>query len=415
MNDFYVYKNRRIFGKISTNRFYRYLGNGSFSEELDLPITWILEDLLPEGIDLEILRMRNPGLSLCSLLSRLQNCVGDYAFSHNLIEDGLLPRGAHVISDYEFGDDVILNIKNSASASLLDASFTPDWDTKERQEFSLSGYQHKFQAYIKNKELIDGYGDLIVKPNNPRFKNIAINEALHTRFFEKFGLGSVFNGCFFDEDRKAYHYLIKRFDFDEHDCRKELVSLHGLNPFKGKASGSLEEALIVLKDRMSDEEKLKTLTFFFVSSLVFHNDLHKKNVSFFVDDDKSLRLAPPYDIINALYYSPMPTQTSLLVNKKRIKVGISDFKPSCEVLNIDYRIARERFIEAFDVYREEYPKLIDRVFMLENVEDKDNFVRALASSHEYSVDLFEKKINGKANFFESIFKIFKKRNDIDLS
>ena len=64
MNDFYVYKNRRIFGKISTNRFYRYIGNGSFSEELDLPITWILEDLLPEGIDCGIPDFR---FALCFL------------------------------------------------------------------------------------------------------------------------------------------------------------------------------------------------------------------------------------------------------------------------------------------------------------------------------------------------------------
>lgn len=412
METFYVYKSRKLCGKVEKNRFFEFDGIG-FSTIPNDKEMWKLEDLLPEGIDLDILKKRNPGNSLGSLIYYLDNSIGDYHFNTKMFKKGLpeIPP-THKMSDYDFNDELVIDVNNRIALNLLYLEIRKDTDFSNTQQFSLSGYQHKFQGFIKNGNIMDDYGDLIIKPNQERYPNLPINETLHTRLFEKFGLGRVINGCIKDNNFQVYHYFIKRFDFNEKNNRKDMVSLHGLNPFKDKYSGTMEDAIVPLANKMDYNEKIKTLNFFFASTLVFHNDLHKKNISFFVEKDGLLTLTPPYDIINPVYYYRDKNQCHLSIGGKLREIKIEDFRKACEILEVDYNDLEISLRETLRIYREEYPNLLTAIEKSNRCVDKMKYVKALKKSYDYIIELHQSDMDAPKNSFS---KIFENKKDDDFT
>lgn len=192
-----------------------------------------------------------------------------------------------------------------------------------------------------------------------------------------------------------------------------MVSLHGLNPFRDKYWGTMEDAIMPLVGKMDYNEKIKTLNFFFASTLVFHNDLHKKNISFFVEKDGLLTLTPPYDIINPIYYYKDLNQCHLSIGGKIREIKIEDFRKACEILEVDYNDLEISLRETLRIYREEYPNLLTAIEKSNQCVDKMKYVKALKKSYDYIIELHQSDMDAPKNSFSKIFEN-KKDDDITL-
>lgn len=182
---------------------------------------------------------------------------------------------------------------------------------------SFSGYQDKFTA---KAEIIDGklnishintekeYGNVIVKPYNKKFFGITQNEFVCMKLANKVGLEvpKVFLIEHPDNRIPIKHLCVKRFDFTdtfpfEKKEMMEFTTLMGLNS-KRKASVKTEE-FFKHAEKCLDKSELEKLgkTYFF-GLLICNGDMHLKNFSVFIMNNKTYQLTPIYDMVNIHVY-----------------------------------------------------------------------------------------------------------------
>ena len=399
-----ILKGGEIFGCIENSKFYIFTaGNFKLSDDLSE-----LLDILPEGYDLDILKAN----FLCDELEffgLLKNTIGDFEFvTDDIYKQRLSPfvqrldnkfdklGGAfsHFNKDVKTNDEYV-NIKITRLSSPKLSNFkeskqvypcelkksikvpenymSPKADLRlDKEIFSLSGYQHKLQAVIKNGDLFLDYGDMILKPPNPSYPFLAINEHLHTSFLRECGFEVPFNAVLWCDEQKDYAFVINRFDIDKNAKKLPQITLNALMKSPDKYAGSLKEIAQFLASRLEESQKIAFVRYLFINALLYNADLHKKNISFIereIEGKKVLLLSPAYDIINiASIKGIKPFACAFSINGRQRKIRIKDFEGTFKALNLAYD--ESLLADIASVYEQKYPLYLEGLKQFSHFDEK---------------------------------------------
>ena len=393
----YIYKQQKPYAKVEKGQYYLFenddyiLANDKISE---------ITDILPEGIDLQIMLNSFNAKNPIELLPYLKNTIGDFDFS--TIENKTNfdePTMSNIILEPKFPN--ILDAKVDIIFSLLHPHFAMDAKQKNIQNLSLSGYQHKLQVNIIDNIIKIGYGDFILKPNHERFFKLPINEHLNVSFMKEFGFEVPFNALAYEKCDKEYHYLIKRFDIDENGNKLPQISLNALmkHTEEEKYKGTIEEISTFLKDRLDSTQKMQFLKFIYANALLYNNDLHKKNIGFIFKDGK-LQLSPVYDILNVYAIETASKfdalgkeQCTLPIKEHKNGIRINYFKQSSKNLGLDFKEVQINLKAIQDIYLEKYPQYVEKINIpIYNIE---RFKAKLLESHKKCLKIAKSEMNNE--------------------
>lgn len=219
-NSIFVFKDKKLYGKIKGQSFYK---NAKNSFMLANECWDELLDLLPQGLDLEIMKNAFGLKDEKELFAYITNTTGDFSFCQTSEYKSKKPKPSTLkTQNFAFPNELELFINIDYSQLYAHSG------TKPNQMLSLSGYQHKLQVMINEKELKEAYGDFILKPASQELSKAAINEHLNTTFLREFGFDVPFNAIIYDSRYGEYSYLIKRFDIGKKGEKRELISLNAL-------------------------------------------------------------------------------------------------------------------------------------------------------------------------------------------
>lgn len=392
--EIYIYKQQKLYGKVERGQYYLFenddyiLANDKVSE---------ITDILPEGIDLQIMLNSFNAKQPIELLPYLKNTIGDFDFSTQADKTHFdKPIMSNIALEPKFPN--ILPCKIDIPPSHLEPSI---YAPNGIQKLSLSGYQHKLQVSIIDNVIKEEYGDFILKPNSERFWDLPINEHLNVSFMKEFGFEVPFNAIVYEEYNKEYHYLIKRFDIDENGNKLPQISLNALMQDKDKYAETIESISTFLKDRLDSTQKMQFLKFIYANALLYNNDLHKKNIGFIFKGNK-LQLSPVYDILNI--YAIKPTskleklgkeQCALSIKGHIDGIQISYFKQSCENLGLDFKEVQINLKEIQDIYIEKYPKYVEKIKTIPHTNDFTYFDKKLLESHKKCLKIAKSEMNNE--------------------
>lgn len=426
----YVYKDNKLYARILKNEYSLYIDKKFISKNDE--IDEIL-DILPEGVDLEIMKRSFNTKNKLELFSYLKNPIGNFKFSKSFKAE---LKEDIVISNLDKKNTFpnILNAKIDIEYESLKADDDLDIKLLNTQRLSISGYQHKLQVSILDNIIAENYSDYILKSAN-EYLNLAVNEHMHMEFMRKLGFEVPFNAIVYDERFDSYHYLIKRFDIDENGKKLPQISLNALMREKNKYSGSIDKVIEFLNNKIDENQKTLFLKFIYANALVFNNDLHKKNISFICKNNK-LEFSPIYDVINVFIIKGKDNnQVALPINGKKANIQISYFKNISEEFGLEFNKIKDELLKIRKTYIEEYPKYIELLNQIPHIYENSKFQKSLMNSYEKNLQTFKMEdknnqnvslslderqnlinqaLNQKDNYKEKMSEIYKKiRNGSD--
>ena len=426
----YVYKDNKLYARILKNEYSLYIDKKFISKNDE--IDEIL-DILPEGVDLEIMKRSFNTKNKLELFSYLKNPIGNFKFSKSFKAE---LKEDIVISNLDKKNTFpnILNAKIDIEYESLKADDDLDIKLLNTQRLSISGYQHKLQVSILDNIIAENYSDYILKSAN-EYLNLAVNEHMHMEFMRKLGFEVPFNAIVYDERFDSYHYLIKRFDIDENGKKIPQISLNALMREKNKYSGSIDKVIEFLNNKIDENQKTLFLKFIYANALVFNNDLHKKNISFIYKNNK-LEFSPIYDVINVFIIKGKDNnQVALPINGKKANIQISYFKNISEEFGLEFNKIKDELLKIRKTYIEEYPKYIELLNQIPHIYENSKFQKSLMNSYEKNLQTFKMEdknnqnvslslderqnlinqaLNQKDNYKEKMSEIYKKiRNGSD--
>lgn len=426
----YVYKDNKLYARILKNEYSLYIDKKFISKNDE--IDEIL-DILPEGVDLEIMKRSFNTKNKLELFSYLKNPIGNFKFSKSFKAE---LKEDIVISNLDKKNTFpnILNAKIDIEYESLKADDDLDIKLLNTQRLSISGYQHKLQISILDNIIAENYSDYILKSAN-EYLNLAVNEHMHMEFMRKLGFEVPFNAIVYDERFDSYHYLIKRFDIDENGKKLPQISLNALMREKNKYSGSIDKVIEFLNNKIDENQKTLFLKFIYANALVFNNDLHKKNISFIYKNNK-LEFSPIYDVINIFIIKGKDNnQVALPINGKKANIQISYFKNISEEFGLEFNKIKDELLKIRKTYIEEYPKYIELLNQIPHIYENSKFQKSLMNSYEKNLQTFKMEdknnqnvslslderqnlinqaLNQKDNYKEKMSEIYKKiRNGSD--
>lgn len=380
----YVYKQNKLYGKIDGWQFFAYKDNEYVLDDLGLAQ---ITDILPEGIDLQIMLRAFNKQNPIDLLPYLKNTIGDFSFSRLEKAKG---NDNIILSNIDTTDKFpnVLRCDINISTSLLVSPQYLDLSISKKQRLSLSGYQHKLQASIVDNIITDNYGDFIIKPYHDSYSQLPENEHLNVSFMREFGFEVPFNALVYDKRLKVNHYLIKRFDIDENGDKLPQISLNSLMKSKDKYEGTIEKISTFLKDKLDCTQKMQFLKYIYANALLYNNDLHKKNISFVFKDNK-LMLSPAYDVLNV--YAIKPTskmnrlgkeQCHLTIKGSKNGIKISHFEQASKNIGLDFGEVQTSLNDIQNIYIKKYPQYIKDIAKVPNIELIAEFTQKLQESYD---------------------------------
>lgn len=373
----YIYKNKKLLGKMTENKIYILVEQNKYIKD-DGTLTNAILDVLPEGIDLEIMMRNFNKTEPLEILPFLKNTIGDFYFSNSDKKTYFeKPIISNLALESKFSNILSCKLDENFIRSHLQPSvYAPNGI----QNLSLSGYQHKLQVSITDNVVKEEYGDFILKPYHENYSQLPENEHFHMNFMREFGFEVPFNAVFFDEYQGVYHYLVKRFDIDEHGNKIPQISLNALMQDNDKYSGTIEEISLFLKDRLDDEQKMLFLRYVYANALLHNNDLHKKNISFVIKNDQ-LVLSPCYDVVNCyVYHNISNDQCSLSIKGHVEGIQVGYFKESAENIGLDFNKVKEDLKQVHSIFIKKYPQYVDEFIKKFNI--KQDFQKRIHESYK---------------------------------
>lgn len=265
---------------------------------------------------------------------------------------------------------------------LNDLPFTA---AEQRQEaanrakkLSIQGVQPKLSAVVsvvnQGFEIVDQFGNYIIKPQNDLFPELPENEDLTMRMAKKYGLEVPFHGMVYSKDG-SLSYFIKRFDRygkGKKYATEDFAQLTG-NSRDTKYRFTMEKIVNVIDEfctfpAIEKADFFKRVLFCFITG---NEDMHLKNFSLITKGGKTT-LTPVYDFLNSSIAIKNPEEEIALT----LKGKKSNFKKTDY---IDY-YAKERLdltdkvIDKIllDVYKclPEWKALIEISFLSDDMKEK---------------------------------------------
>jgi len=279
-----------------------------------------------------------------------------------------------------------LKLLSSTLEDLSDLPFTQEEQLKEAAsravKMSIQGVQPKLSARLKVKEkmfeVVDRYGDFILKPQSNFYPEVPENEDLSMRMAHIAGIEIPLHGLVYSIDGR-FTYFIKRFD---RYGKKKKRSLEDFAQLAGKSRG-MEKIVAILDEYCTfpviEKVKLFRLTLF--NFLIGNEDMHLKNYSLITMNNK-VELSPGYDLLNTTIALPNPQEEIALplAGKKRNlnhKVLINYWGKERLGLN---DVVINQIVSTFTKVQDEWERLINISFLSQKM--KENYLELLNSRRE---------------------------------
>lgn len=285
-----------------------------------------------------------------------------------------------------------LKLLSSTLEDLNDLPFTQEEQLKEAAsravKMSIQGVQPKLSARLKVKEkmfeVVDRYGDYILKPQSNFYPEVPENEDLSMRMAHIAGIEIPLHGLVYSIDGR-FTYFIKRFD---RYGKKKKRSLEDFAQLAGKSREtkydfSMEKIVAILDEYCTfpviERIKLFRLTIF--NFLIGNEDMHLKNYSLITRNNK-VELSPGYDLLNTTIALPNPQEEIALplAGKKRnlnSNVLISYWGKERLGLN---DVVINQVTSTFTKMWDEWERLINISFL--SLKMKENYLELLNSRRE---------------------------------
>ena len=285
-----------------------------------------------------------------------------------------------------------LKLLSSTLEDLNDLPFTQEEQLKEAAsravKMSIQGVQPKLSARLKVKEkmfeVVDRYGDYILKPQSNFYPEVPENEDLSMRLAHIAGIEIPLHGLVYSIDGR-FTYFIKRFD---RYGKKKKRSLEDFAQLAGKSREtkydfSMEKIVAILDEYCTfpaiEKVKLFRLTIF--NFLIGNEDMHLKNYSLITRNNK-VELSPGYDLLNTTIALPNPQEEIALplAGKKRnlnSKVLINYWGKERLGLN---DVVINQVVSNFTKMRGEWERLINISFLSQK--KKGDYLELLNSRRE---------------------------------
>lgn len=172
-------------------------------------------------------------------------------------------------------------------------------------KMSIQGVQSKLSAQLKIKEtrfeIVDRYGQYILKPQSSFYPELPENEALTMSLATKIKINVPVHGLVISKD-KSWTYFIKRFDRIGHNKKlavEDFAQLLGASRHT-KYDASMERVISVI-ERFCTFPKIEFVNLFklmLFNFLVGNEDMHLKNFSL-ITENETVMLSPAYDLLNS--------------------------------------------------------------------------------------------------------------------
>ncbi len=223
--------------------------------------------------------------------------------------------------------------------SLHDLPFTASELRKEAanraKKISIQGVQPKLSAVIsvtnQQFEIVDLYGNFIIKPQNDLLPELPENEDLTMRLAKVYGIDVPMHGLIYGKDQ-SLSYFIKRFDRygkGKKYATEDFAQLSG-NSRDTKYNFTMEKMVSILDEyctfpAIEKAEFFKRVLFFFVTG---NEDMHLKNFSL-ITKGGITTLSPAYDFLNSSIAIKHPeVEMALMLKGKKSnieKVDLIDY------------------------------------------------------------------------------------------
>lgn len=255
-------------------------------------------------------------------------------------------------------------------------------------KMSIQGVQPKLSAILKVNqsrfELVDQFGQYILKPQNEHYAQLPENEATTMSMAALIGLNVPVHGLLYAKDN-SMTYFIKRFDrmgIKKKYAVEDFAQLAQLSR-ETKYNSSMEQVLKIIYKYCSFPKivaaNLLKLTLF--NFLTGNEDMHLKNFSLIVRNQQ-VTLAPCYDLLNTTIAQKNPQEElALPLNGKKNNLTRADFIEYFAIEKMGLNTATVENI--LDTLRAAYPEwliLLARSFMTK--EKQEQYKRLLEQRSE---------------------------------
>nr|WP_315146197.1 HipA domain-containing protein [uncultured Flavobacterium sp.] len=200
------------------------------------------------------------------------------------------------------------------------------------KKISIQGVQPKLSAIVsvvnQGFEIVDQFGNYIIKPQNDLFPELPENEDVTMRMAKKYGLDVPFHGLVYAKDG-SLSYFIKRFDRygkGKKYATEDFAQLTG-NTRDTKYRFTMEKIVNVMEEfctfpAIEKADFFKRVLFCFITG---NEDMHLKNFSLITKGGKTT-LTPVYDFLNSSIAIKNPEEEMALTLKgKKSNLKKADF------------------------------------------------------------------------------------------
>ncbi|AOW09980.1 HipA domain-containing protein [Flavobacterium gilvum] len=257
--------------------------------------------------------------------------------------------------------------------------------SEQRQEaanratrLSIQGVQPKLSAIlsVKNQqfEIVDQFGNFIIKPQSDIFPELPENEDLTMRMAKVYGIDVPFHGLVYSKDNSK-SYFIKRFDRygkGKKYATEDFAQLTGSSR-DTKYNFTMEKIVKVIDDfctfpSIEKAEFFKRTLFCFITG---NEDMHLKNFSLITKSGKTT-LTPVYDFLNSSIAIKNPQEEmalSLKGKKSNFKAGdLIDYFGK-ERLGLSDKVIDQTLKKMFENV-EKWNELIEISFLSDEMKEK---------------------------------------------
>ena len=190
-------------------------------------------------------------------------------------------------------------------------------------KISIQGVQPKLSLALNQKkgvfEVVESGGRFILKPPHALYKELPQNEDLTMKMAQLVGIEIPMHGMIYNKDG-SLSYFISRFDRLPKGKKLPVEDFSQLLGYgrETKYASSMEKiaAGIDMHCTFPLQEKIKLFTRVIFSFLVGNEDMHLKNFSILIRDQK-VTLSPAYDLLNTTIVTQSGEEIALPIRGKK--------------------------------------------------------------------------------------------------
>jgi serine/threonine-protein kinase HipA len=249
------------------------------------------------------------------------------------------------------------------------------------RSIAVPGVQPKLSLTMVNTALDDGKnvrlsvvgalgGNYIFKPPSSIFPEMPQNEHLTMRMAEAFGMKTTKSSLIRLKSGEL-SYITKRFDRTDLGAKKHMIDMFQILEAFDKYKSSMEKVGKAI-GQYSNRSAFDQLYYFELTVFSFltgNNDMHLKNFSLLLDNDK-WSLSPAYDLLNVAIVNPEDKEElALTLEGKKKKLSLENFQYLGAKLDLNEKQMKS-VLKRFEKFKPLAEEWINRSFLSEKYKEK---------------------------------------------